>query len=401
MGFMIQGVGVLLLTASVVLLIPVVVLLMQVLAAVLPWRVRPLGIPMIEESPLRIAVLVPAHDESVHLIPTLGDIRAQLGSNDRVIVVADNCSDDTAEVAASAGAQVVLRRDASRVGKGYALDHGIRHLASDPPDIVVIIDADCHLSDGALAILANTVRETGRPAQALDLMTRPHSSSGDYRFAEFAWRLKNWLRPLGYQKLGLPCQMMGTGMAFPWAVIREAELANGHVAEDLLLGFNLTAAGHAPTFCPRAVVTSTFPASDAAAVTQRQRWEHGHLDIISRAVPQMLFRAIRERNRGLLAVSLDASVPPLSLLAILLTVTTVLNLGIVALGGATAGLIVALFSLVLFGLAVVVALSLCGRDLLSLYTLISFAPQVYAKGSFYFHRVVRGPTTRWVRTDRD
>src|SRR5208282_2424321 len=52
----------------------------------------------------RVAVLVPAHNESMGLLETLNDIKAQLHSGDRLLVVADNCTDDTAAVASAAGA---------------------------------------------------------------------------------------------------------------------------------------------------------------------------------------------------------------------------------------------------------------------------------------------------------
>jgi cellulose synthase/poly-beta-1,6-N-acetylglucosamine synthase-like glycosyltransferase len=61
-----------------------------------------------------VAVLVPAHDESSGLLPTLADIKAQMRIGDRLVVVADNCSDDTAAVAAAAGAEVVERNDPAR-----------------------------------------------------------------------------------------------------------------------------------------------------------------------------------------------------------------------------------------------------------------------------------------------
>ena len=104
---------------------------------------------------------------------------------------------------------------------------GLRHLGMDPPDIVIIVDADCRLADSAIDRLAAACAVTHRPVQALDLMTAPDESPINFRVAEFAWRLKNWVRPLGLRALGLPCQLMGTGMAFPWDLIRSADLASG------------------------------------------------------------------------------------------------------------------------------------------------------------------------------
>ena len=68
-----------------------------------------------------MAVLVPAHNESGKILPTLADIRAQLAAGDRLLVVADNCDDDTAPVARSPAQKSSIARP-YRVGKGYALD---------------------------------------------------------------------------------------------------------------------------------------------------------------------------------------------------------------------------------------------------------------------------------------
>src|SRR5262245_12401856 len=101
------------------LAVPVAVFLVEIAA--------PMALPQQDcvvslDSCRRIAVLVPAHNEGINLLPTLADIKAQLRAADRLLVVADNCSDDTAVVAAEAGADVVVRNDPNRKGKGFALD---------------------------------------------------------------------------------------------------------------------------------------------------------------------------------------------------------------------------------------------------------------------------------------
>ena len=65
------------------------------------------------------------------------------------------------------------------------------------------------------------------------------------RILEFAWRVKNQVRPKGTFRLGGACHLMGTGMALPWALISQANLATGHIAEDMKLGVDLTIAGGA------------------------------------------------------------------------------------------------------------------------------------------------------------
>ena len=101
--------------------------------------------------------------------------------------------------------------------------------------------------------------------QALNLQIAPRTNSPiDFRVAEFAFRVKNWVRPLGLRALNLPCQLMGTGMAFPWAVIRSANLASGLAVEDLKLGLDLARAGHPPLFCPSAasIASSQRPSGE-------------------------------------------------------------------------------------------------------------------------------------------
>jgi cellulose synthase/poly-beta-1,6-N-acetylglucosamine synthase-like glycosyltransferase len=389
----------LLTAAAAFLLIPAIVLLVEV-AASIAW-------PRREDSPKRrnglhprVAVLVPAHDESLGLLPTISDIKAQLRVGDRLVVVADNCSDDTSSVAAAAGAEVVERSDGSRIGKGYALDFGLRHLSADPPEIVIVIDADCRLSENAITQLAVTCCQTGRPVQALDLMTAPKQSSLNYQVAEFAWRVKNWVRPLGLRNLNLSCQLMGTGMAFPWRIISAVDLASGRIVEDLKLGLDLALSGHPAVFSPSAIVTSHFPESIEGAVSQRQRWEHGHIHTIVSVVPRLLFLAMIRRNLNLLALTLDLAIPPLSLFGLLATGIFALSGVAALLGFSSIALIVSASGLMAFELAILMCWWKYGRDLLPLNSMLLIAPYVFGKIYIYCRLLLRGGASQWIRTDR-
>lgn len=381
------------------LAIPVAMFCLEIGAAIaLPRRERPARAG--NEARRRIAVLVPAHNESTGLRPTIDDIRAQLHAGDRLLVVADNCSDDTAAVAAAAGAEVIERHDPVRVGKGYALDWGLRHLATDPPDIVIIVDADCRLAEHAIDRLAMACAETRRPVQALYLMNAPDRSTINYQVAEFAWRVKNWVRPLGLGALGLPCQLMGTGMAFPWDVIRSADLASGEIVEDLKLGLDLAVAGGPPVFCPSAVVTSSFPVSIEGATRQRQRWEHGHIAIILSVAPRLIRSAVARGNPGLLALALDVAIPPLIVLGLLSTGVLAVA-GLAALLGFPSGaLTVSAASFCAFMLAVVLAWLTHGRDVLPPRALLSIGPYVFGKLHLYRRLLSDGFVSHWIRTDR-
>jgi cellulose synthase/poly-beta-1,6-N-acetylglucosamine synthase-like glycosyltransferase len=124
---------------AILLLIPVVVIFFQVIFAYLPRRHE----TNLLRDIARIAVLVPAHDEADGIASTIDSILPQLKTGDRLLVVADNCSDITARIASEKGAEVIERQDQENRGKGFALDFGIKFLARNPPEVVVVVDADC------------------------------------------------------------------------------------------------------------------------------------------------------------------------------------------------------------------------------------------------------------------
>jgi len=377
----------------------VMVFFLEIVAAVaLSWRLRPPH----SSAGVRptVAVLVPAHNEGLGLQATLANVSSQLLPGDRLLVIADNCSDDTAAVARAAGAEVVERNDPSKHGKGYALDWGVRHLCSDPREIVIVVDADCRFANGAVDGLISTSAATGRPTQALYLMTAPPISQINHQVAEFSWRVKNWLRPLGLRVFNFPCQLMGTGMAFPWNVIRSADLANAQIVEDLKLGLDLTLAGHPPVFCPFARVTSEFASSVKGARTQRKRWEQGHLDLILKAAPRLFAIAIARRNWDLLAVTLDLAVPPLSLLAMMALGTSGFSLMFAIFGHSSTALVISAASLSCLAIATLLAWLKCGRDVVPPAALLLIPSYAFRKFRLYRSYFSGRMDSQWTRTDR-
>ena len=389
--------GVLLTLVALLLLVPSVVFFLETMAARRPLP----STPTASDVPRpRLAVLMPAHDEATGIAASLATIVPQLAPGDRLLVVADNCSDDTAAVAVASGAEAIRRHDPERRGKGYALDFGVRHLAADAPAIVVVVDADCMLHPGSLERIATTCAATGRPVQALYLMRSPPSAALSTRISEFAWTVRNLVRPLGALRLGVPCQLMGTGMAFPWPVIEAAPLASGHIVEDMCLGLDLAEAGTPPIFCPDALVTSTFASKADGLATQRTRWEHGHLGVITERAPRALAEAIRNGDAAFAAMVLDLCVPPLASLVLMLVVGALVGLVFLALGGEGAPFIVCLLALILVSIGVATAWRRFGRDIVSLRDLAGVPGYMMSKLPLYW-QALRGRQARWVRTDRD
>lgn len=348
----------------------------------------------------RVAIIVPAHNESSGLLPTLADLRRQLSSNDRLLVVADNCTDDTAAVARAAAAEVVERTDPNKRGKGFALAYGVDHLRADPPDVIVVVDADCRLAEHAIDNLVFACETNGRPAQAKYQMGRPPDSRINHQVAEFAWRVKNWVRPLGLNALNLPCQLMGTGMAFPWQLISNVDLASGQLVEDLRLGLDLAAGGYAPLFCPSALVSSEFPSSERGTGTQRRRWEQGHIETIINLAPKLIFLAVISRNWQLLVLALDMAVPPLSLFASLIFATFGISVIAKLFGGSGASLLFGAVNLLTLTLISALAWIKCGRDILQINYMFLIPIYIARKLGLYVQLMIGRRASHWKRTER-
>lgn len=393
---MITLLGWLLGALAVLICLAVLVLFTQVLMACLPARTLPLAIG----SRPRVAVLVPAHNESSIILTTLNSILPQLLEGDRLLVVADNCSDDTAALARSAGAEVVERKSDQQRGKGYALDFGVRHLANVAPEVVIIVDADCLVGEGAIERLALCCIGSGRPAQALYLMHAPAGSELKVRIAEFAWCVKNLVRPRGWARLGFPCQLMGAGMAFDWRDLALIDLASGHLVEDLKMGLDFCRHGKPPLFCPDARVTSYFPLSEEGLKDQRTRWEHGHLGVVLSDGPKLLAESIRMGNWKLLGMTLDLLVPPLALLSLAAAAAFIMTWLLLIVSGLWGPALIASLGVALLGVTIMLAWSQCGRGIIS-FAMLLYTPFYAAqKISLYLKFLIKRQVD-WVRSKRD
>ncbi len=211
--------------------------------------------------------------------------------------------------------------------------------------------------------------------------------------------IKTFVRPLGSARLGWPCQLMGSGMALPYAFLDRLDLATGHLAEDQKLGADFAVAGKAPQFCPDAEIVSRLPQGETGKRQQRTRWEHGHLAIIGEFCFSLAARAIAQRSLHLLAFMLDLCVPPLTLLAMALLVIAVLGFAWFVGTGATVPLLAAALLLAIFAATIATAWRRFARDVIAwrelaagpAYCLLKLPSYI----RFFIHRRIE-----WFRTER-
>lgn len=363
------------------------VLIVELIAAQLPSRDRP------AVAGARIAIIIPAHDEEAGIAATVADVRASAPGDARLIVVADNCRDATAQAARAAGAEVIERQDSDRRGKGFALAFARARLAADPPDVVLILDADCSMAGDGIARLAAAAQASRRPVQSAYLM-RPRPALGVMvGLSGFAFLVRNLVRQRGLARLRAPALLTGSGMALRWDAFAAAPLATAALAEDLAIGIALAQAGFPPAFLPD-VTTWSDPARRTATRIQRTRWEQGFLRTAITQAPSLLTSG----RRSLAWLGLHLLVPPLALLVLI-------DGAMLALLGLLAGVSSSPF---LFFVGLLVALMLLlvltwlrfGREQISAARLLFIPFYIAWKLPIYIGALLR-PERRWIRTDRD
>jgi cellulose synthase/poly-beta-1,6-N-acetylglucosamine synthase-like glycosyltransferase len=375
--------------------LPVLMLSLECLVGLRPRTRRD---PRMESPP--IVVLMPAHNEAVGVARSVRSVLEQLRACDRLLVIADNCSDDTAGVATAAGATVVERSDPARRGKSHALAFGREHLqctdGSRPKSsIIVLVDADCSPGPDAIRQLAWTAWRRNAAVQGAYLLVSPPHADTIVKLSSFAFLIKNLVRQRGLQRLTGAALLQESGMAFPAAMFARLEWDRLSLVEDLDMGIRLVVSGERVLFEERASFVSDA-SSRAGTGGQRRRWEHGMLRSMGRSVPGLLGAGICGRPR-LLLLALDQCVPPAALLIALAAGDTI---GVAALVGWHASLQLLLGCDLILGSSLVLVWAKHGREILPGRALLALPSYMAWKLPIAFQFITRRQR-EWLRTERE
>jgi cellulose synthase/poly-beta-1,6-N-acetylglucosamine synthase-like glycosyltransferase len=369
---------------------------LEIFAGLVPIRHRAPAAGSLRPSGV---IVIPAHNEAAVISRTVGAVLAQVDSDYRLLVVAHNCSDRTADLARATGARVVVRDEPDLRGKGFALAAARDALRDDPPSVVVVLDADCRMDRRSLDALVSEAAMTGRACQAVNLLSPDLGAAPMVQISCFAFMIKNLIRQRGLQRLADRAHLTGTGMALPWPLFAGANLGGSNIVEDLALGLDLAQGSGRPMLVPAATVWSPA-ASASGTLVQRKRWEGGYLATALRLAPAAFKTSLMRADLHGLCAALDLSIPPLALLVLLNTAALVLALLAALAGGA---LWPALLQAALGGLAflaIVLAWIIEGRKFASPMTLLQLPFYVLWKLPMYLGLVRRGAPKEWLRTGR-
>jgi len=223
----------------------------------------------------RFLFLVPAHNESLLVGQCVRSLMAmsRRRADFEVVVVADNCDDDTGRVAASAGARVLDRADPTRLGKPHAIQWALDQLPLSAFDAITVVDADTKVDAGFAGALAGMGPLRGKAVQTYNGIANESDSwltclgallvkvryDGQFLLKRFA---------------GLNCPM-ANGMTMGSDLLLRAGWASDSLTENWELYARWTALGERIDFAPEARLASQEAKSLAQSSTQRRRWQAG------------------------------------------------------------------------------------------------------------------------------
>ncbi|MET0402582.1 MAG: exopolysaccharide biosynthesis GT2 family glycosyltransferase EpsU [Cystobacter sp.] len=259
-------------------------------------------------------IIIPAHNEEAGIARTVMNLSRLDWPQElrRIVVVADNCSDATADRAREAGATVLVRHNKELRGKGYALQLAFEtSLADGFADAVVVVDADTEVTPNLLHAFAQRLEGGAHAVQAHYGVLNPQASWRTQLMA-VSMALFHQVRSMGRERLRVSCGLRGNGMCFTHAIIRRVPHEAFSIVEDLEYGIRLGQAGERVYYAWEADVLGEMVSGEKASRSQRRRWEGGRMAMMRQYGLPLLAEGLRKKDRLLVDLAMDLLVPPLS-----------------------------------------------------------------------------------------
>jgi cellulose synthase/poly-beta-1,6-N-acetylglucosamine synthase-like glycosyltransferase len=242
----------------------------------------------------RLLILVPAHDEELLIdscVRSLLAMRYPPGRYD-VVVIADNCTDRTDEIARSLGVKCLVRVDPDLRGKPHAVAWAVNQLPVADYDATVILDADAVVDPGFAKGIAEAAPLEGKAVQPFNDVRNPEESAITRMAAVLAGGIFHGSFPLKQRaRLNVP---LGCGMCVGRDVLNHFGWKAFSLGEDLEWYAILASEGVPTAYAPNAHLYAQEAKSLAQSGSQRQRWLAGRLSNLIRRGPEI----VRSRKTG-------------------------------------------------------------------------------------------------------
>lgn len=271
----------------------------------------------------RLAVLIPAHNEAL-VIASLVDSLWQVDYPRQlydVFVVADNCSDATAQTARAAGATVFERRSRRR-GKGYALSFGWRQIRRRGEyDAIVVVDADNLVAANLLQQFNDHLQAGHAIIQCRKQSKNPVDNGVTALKTLVLWTSDRFIYA-PKTRLGLSSVLLGSGMCISTEVLRRLGWRCFCLTEDFEFTAQAVLAGYRVHWADDTMIYEEQPATCRAAVRQHVRWARGQHQVFFRYGARLFVSGVVHRDlRRIEAAAQTAQ----SLIPIIGTVVAVLG----------------------------------------------------------------------------
>ena len=352
----------------------------------------------------KFAILVPAHNEEEVIERTLSSLARIEYPRELfdVIVIADNCTDRTAAISRSMGANKVFERfDRVLIGKGHALKWCLDRIITEEPsyEAFVMIDADTVASENLLSVM-NAHLELGADCIQCADMAIPQPGAWSPEITRVAFMLYNYVRPLARMSMGCSAGLRGNGMCFTRDLLVKFPWDSYSRAEDLEYSIRLSLENVAVRFAPETAVNTVMPTDPRDAETQRRRWEMGRFPIIKKYAVPLFLASIRKRSFMIFDQFIDLITPAFVNLVALEVVLFLLQVILLVLGSSRFLPMAISFEVALALDAVHV---LCGLKAAkashSAYSALLNTPRyAFWKFRLYLKTMAKGDDKEWVRT---
>jgi len=307
-------------------------ILLQVLAAAMALLTAPLIVDLVvcitgnfrrprqargqAPRPIRLAVVVPAHDEeptvarTVHSLFAAGCSSCHSGAPGRagsgpwrvpVFVVAHNCCDATAANAADAGARVIPFDNRRLHGKAAALRIGFFAARAAGANAFLMVDADSVVSSNLIAATRAALEKGAAATQCRYELQLPRYASASFcaRLRVLAFKGINVLRSRGRARLGFSAGVFGNGFAVTDETLQRTPFSVDSICEDLEYHIRLVAAGMRVEWIEEAAVLAPLVRARSAQAEQEARWEGGRFRVATRGAGRLLSAVLRGNWRAL------------------------------------------------------------------------------------------------------
>ena len=271
----------------------------------------------------RYAAVVAARNESAVIANLIRTLKEQNYPSELldIYVIADNCTDNTAQISRKAGAYVYERFNKVQVGKGYALEYLFRHIFEDKGETAYdgffVFDAD-NIVDRDFVREMNKMFDTGEYT-ALTSYRNSQNFCANWISAGYAlWFLRESRflnRPR--TQLGVNCAVSGTGFLVSAQAVREDAGWPYHLlTEDIEFSIACATRGRRIGYCGKAVIYDEQPEKFKQSWDQRLRWSKGFYQVDAKYTGSLLRGCTRGGRDGMSCYDMLMTVAPCNLFTI-------------------------------------------------------------------------------------